>query len=496
MMTSYRTLRNGYAVPLPSLPTYSMRQFRDAVLRATHGGYRLAALFHMSLEDRPALCAVVADDKKGELGALAGILESEGYPALTPECMQAHLFEREIAEETGILPIGHPWLKPVRFPRKEGGGPGIGDMEFFRVEGSEIHEVAVGPVHAGVIEPGHFRFQCYGEIVLHLEISLGYQHRGVEKGFLEAAPSMRRLMVESVSGDSTVGHCTAYCNAVEALSGCPRVPERAAMIRSIAQELERAACHIGDLGALAGDVGFLPTMSFCGRIRGDVLNMNAAICGNRFSRGLIHPGGVSWDIDESIARQILDQLQVVRADTKDAVSLLWETPTVLARFEGTGALSRADAEAFGLVGPAARACGLVRDVRSSFPYGGFALHSIPFRCAETGDVLARAFVRSSEIECSFDYVERHVSTLPDTPLQGAAAPLQPSSFVVSLAEGWRGEILHAAATDRAGALSRYKIVDPSFHNWFALAMSMRNRGISDFPLCNKSFNLSYCGFDL
>jgi len=168
----------------------------------------------------------------------------------------------------------------------------------------------------------------------------------------------------------------------------------------------------------------------------------------------------------------------------------------MARFEGTGALSRADAEAFGLVGPAARACGLARDVRSSFPYGGFALHSIPVQCEETGDVLARASVRSAEIERSFDYVERHVSTLPDTPLQDATLPLQPSSFVVSLAEGWRGEILHAAATDRTGALSRYKIVDPSFHNWFALAMSMRNRGISDFPLCNKSFNLSYCGFDL
>jgi hypothetical protein len=209
------------------------------------------------------------------------------YPAVTPDRPLAHYFEREIFESCGLRPEGHPWLKPVRFPP---GGPAIGDADFFQVSGSEVHEVAVGPVHAGVIEPGHFRFNCHGERVLHLEISLGYQHRGVE----DAArwPDKRSDVAETLAGDTSTGHATAYCQAVEALAATPCSP-RALSWRAVALELERIANHIGDLGALAGDVGFLPAAAYCGRLRGDALNLSALLCGSRLGRGWVRPGGVA-----------------------------------------------------------------------------------------------------------------------------------------------------------------------------------------------------------
>jgi Ni,Fe-hydrogenase III large subunit len=421
------------------------------------------------------------------------------------------LFERDIAEQFGIEPIGHPWLKPVRFIQSDGDAKNtdgadvfgrdnshpktVGLMDFYRVEGEEIHEVAVGPVHAGVIEPGHFRFQCHGEEVLHLEISLGYQHRGVERALL-AGPSKRTIhYMETLAGDTTIGHCTAYCQLHEALSGA-RVSARAQAIRAIALEFERLANHIGDLGALAGDVGFLPTASFCGRLRGDMLNLTASICGNRFGRALVRPGGVLHDIDDELACAMAKQLAAVMKDVENAMELLWEAATVQARFEGTGTVTQQTAAELGLVGVAARASGLERDVRHDHPTGLYRLVQIPLSILSTGDVFARGHVRWLEVQRSAVFIREQLNALPGGALQKSSDKLKPNQIAVSLVEGWRGEICHVAITNQDGAFGNYKVIDPSFHNWHGLAMALRSQQISDFPLCNKSFNLSYCGHDL
>jgi len=500
-------IHNGEPLARAELPIVPLSEFRDRIVSEARRGSRLVALFGQpAAADAVRLHAVLAHEAGGELAALATDV-GESYPALTPECAQAHWFERELAEQWGVRPLGHPWLKPLRFhrsyrPARDAWGrppeaplaPGVAD--FYRVEGEEVHEVAVGPVHAGVIEPGHFRFQCHGEEVLHLEISLGYQHRGVERA-LRGGPAPRTLhWMETLAGDTTIGHALAYCQAIEALGGAA-VPPRAEKLRAIALELERMANHAGDLGALAGDVGYLPTASFCGRLRGSILNLTALLCGNRFGRGLLRPGGVRFDADEARLGELARRLEETMRDLTAAVELLWHTPSVMARFEGTGRLTRQQCLEAGLVGPVARACGIERDVRADFPTGFYRYAAIPPATWHSGDVFARAIVRWLEIQRSAAFVREQLRALPEGPIAvAAAAALAPQRCVISLVEGWRGEICHVALTDAAGRFAAYKIVDPSFHNWFGLALAMRGQPISDFPLCNKSFSLSYCGHDL
>jgi len=504
--TTLLSIQPDTPAPLQEIPLLTVEEFRETVLTGVAESGRLTALFGRPYNrDTVQLVAVLSYGSASVLSICSTVV-GDGYPALTTDCPQAHWFEREIAEQWGVRPEGHPWLKPLRFHAsyrpdqeiwssgKEGARlPSV--TNFFQVEGEEVHEVAVGPVHAGVIEPGHFRFQCHGERVLHLEISLGYQHRGVERA-LRDGPGKRAIhYIETLAGDTSVGHALAYCQALEALTDSPS-PVRAQALRGIALELERLANHTGDLGALAGDVGYLPTASYCGRIRGDFLNMTALLCGSRFGRGLIRPGGVGFDVDEALVDQLLARLEETLDDVSSAVNLLWNTPSVLARFEETGIVTRADCEALGLVGLAARACGVERDVRHEFPTGIFRFAHIPVSTWHTGDVFARAFVRWLEIQRSIAFVGEQLSTLPDGPRRVALDPLAPDQFIVSLVEGWRGEICHVAMTDAEGCFAFYKVIDPSFHNWMGLALALRNQQISDFPLCNKSFNLSYCGHDL
>jgi Ni,Fe-hydrogenase III large subunit len=366
---------------------------------------------------------------------------------------------------------------------------------FFQVQGAGVHEVAVGPVHAGIIEPGHFRFQCSGETVHHLEIHLGYQHRGAEALLRDASPARRMAVAETIAGDTSIGHGVAYCRAMESLAGV-EVPETALWLRAIALELERLANHVGDLGALCNDVGFLPGASWFGRLRGEFLNATMEIAGNRFGRGLLTLGGVRMGVPMELRRDLLGRLAVARRDLEDVAALTFESPSVLSRFEHAGVVSRATAQELGLVGPVARASGCTRDVRCDHPLGAFVEWGLAPSVETTGDVLARARVRWLEIGTSLEFVLARLAALPDGPLTVEVPPARPGALVAVLVEGWRGEILHVAATGDDGNLNAYRVFDPSLRNWFGLTMALRGNPISDFPLCNKSFNLSYSGHDV
>lgn len=502
MQAEFVQIGNGEAVHRERIPHLSFEAFRRQAVEMVTNGAKVVQFFAYPDGEQLKLMAVLRKDRLFAAGCDA----PDRYAALSAECEPFHLFEREIAEQYGIRPEGHPWFKMVRYHPNYADKPDLfgndyaddipGNYDYYSVEGEEIHEVAVGPVHAGVIEPGHFRFNCIGERVLHLEIQLGYQHRGVEQMLLKCAPHRWPVMVEGVAGDTAIGHSLCMAQAVEALAGIEPDPG-ARLIRTVAFELERIANHVGDLGALSGDVAFLPPANYCGRMRGDFLNMSLWICGNRFGKGLVRPGGVLFPLTDEDRSELLGRLALLSPQVAHTIDLLFSTSSVRSRFEGCGAVSRADAELLGLVGPAGRACGIAYDVRRCFPTEHYGRMEIPEHAIADGDVYARARIRADEVLQSLEMVrvlmERPVEThCVGTDMVGFPA----SSFVVTLNEGWRGEVSHCVLTDDQGRLLRYKIKDPSFHNWNGLAMALRDTGISDFPLNNKSFNLSYCGYDL
>jgi Ni,Fe-hydrogenase III large subunit len=502
MQMEFVHIENGIAITRDRVPHLSFDHFRTQALDLVGKGAKVVHCFAYPDAQKLKLLAVLRTDRL----FMAGCDAPESYPAMSVVCEPFHMFEREIAEQYGIRPQGHPWFKMVRYHKNYNGRPDLfgndysqdipGNYPYYQVQGDEIHEVAVGPVHAGVIEPGHFRFNCIGERVLHLEIQLGYQHRGVEQLILKAPAQRRSIIAESIAGDTAIGHNLCYSQAIEALSD--KQPDNGArIIRTIALELERIANHVGDLGALSGDVAFLPPANYFGRLRGDFLNCSLWMCGNRFGKGLVRPGGVRFPLTDEDRRTLTGRINELKVQVSPVINLLFNTPSVRSRFEGCGIVSTKDADHLGLVGPAGRACGLSYDGRRAFPTEHYPNLEIPDYGPAGGDVYARARVRADEVLQSIDIILSLLKDPVETQCVESTVPkLAPNAIAVSLNEGWRGELSHCIITDGAGEIQRYKIKDPSFHNWNGLAMSLRDTGISDFPLNNKSFNLSYCGHDL
>ncbi len=492
------TTRNNKPVPLKKIPVLDIETLREESITQVKNGRRVIGFFGARKPSGVMLYVVLADDENSMVSiAAADLKKAKSYPSFAAASTPFYIFENEFHEEFGIVPEGHPWLKPVRYPvDRADRAQTMENFPFFTMDGEEVHEVAVGPIHAGVIEPGHFRFMCHGETVHHLEIQLGYQHRGVERLFVEADRRFTPHLAESIAGDTVIAHASAHADAMESLGGI-EISRRAQSIRGIALEMERAAIHIGDLGAIANDVAYLLGNSVYGATRTLVINSLLAICGSRFGRGLIRTGGVVRDIAPELASELAKTLSKVYRDVELMSETMFSSPSVLSRLEQTGIVTTERALEIGMVGLAAKASGIPLDVRSDHPFGIYRYFPVHKISMDSGDVFARAYLRYAEIKQSLNYILEQLEGIPeDAHLLTPVKKTQGESMVVSMTEGWRGEVVHIALTGKDGSLARYKIKDPSFNNWFGLAQAVRTNGISDFPLCNKSFNLSYCGNDL
>ncbi len=502
---------NVHAFDLADSPPLDEDGFRAFLLGTTAGGDRLLAFF--AEETAPGsilLHAVAGGSVPGRYAHGSVRVSDRSFRTFTDVCPATHWFEREIYDLFGIVPEGHPELNPLRFheswpkrffPSRSVSAPAPDPRRgyrFLQVRGEGIHEVSVGPVHAGVIEPGHFRFSCAGETIQNLEIRLGYQHKGTES-LLRGKPGMKHLILaESTSGDTAVGHSNACARLLEVILATP-AGRAAEDRRSVALELERIANHIGDLGGLSADIGYLFGAAHFAHLRGKALNFLMGLTGNRYGRGLNRIGGIGPCASRAGIEGMLDGLRQLRAEVERAGSTMLESPSVVVRMEGTGRLLHRTAKTLNIVGVAGRASGRDVDGRRDFPSPCFLEFPPGKVLLEGGDVLARARVRFEETLASFRWLTRVIplagSRRADPPPGPGSVP-QCRTLAVSVEEGWRGEIVHAAVFDKEGEISTYKVVDPSFHNWPALSFAVRENVISDFPLCNKSFNLSYSGADL
>jgi len=459
--------------------------------------------YGVRFKERLTLYCFIADDSNGSINVFAHepAVNDPLLKSVTAEFSQLHIFEREIHENFGVKFEDHPWLKPVRYPsHRHDKAQTIDNYPFYSIDSEELHEVGVGPVHAGVIEPGHFRFICNGEKVLHLEIQLGYQHRGVEELFVSMNNALQRcILSESIAGDTSVGHALAHSQLIESLAHL-EVSEGLQAERCIALELERLAIHIGDTAALCGDVAYQPGQAVCEALRTLVINTTQLWCGNRFGKGLVRPGGTNYPLTGEVADAIIMMTDDITKRFGEITDSIYSSPSVLGRFDEIGTMTRKQGLSTGVVGPSARMCGIDRDIRKSHPFQYYRKHSYQPVILETGDVLARGMMRNLEAFESIRIIRKMTEDWRDK-VKEISKPvydykLKPESFSVSLIEGWRGEICHSAMTDINGNIIHYKVKDPSMHNWSALALAVRNQEISDFPVCNKSFNLSYCGHDL
>lgn len=493
-------IRNCETVKLSRIPVSDYDSFIDLNCSLLKDGTRhLSHYFALPSGKKLRIISVIADDAAGDIICSSSFVSAENsLPSVTAFHQSFHPFERDIHEKYGLKYTDHSWLKPLRFPAGIKNRKPMSEYPFYSYEGEDLHEVGVGPIHAGVIEPGHFRFICNGEKVLHLEIQLGYQHRGVEELFAKKKKLLERVILsESIAGDTTIGHSTAFSLLYESLCGF-KAGQHLSFVRTLALELERMAIHTGDLSALAGDVAYQLGNAVFGRLRTPIINYTQSWGGNRLGRGIIRPGKTNFPFTAELAESLTKIFNEYEPHYTEMADALFARPGVQARFEKTGILSKEDILVMGTVGTPARATGIKRDIRSTHPHGYYSSLKHEPVLLQQGDVHARAYIRDREIRQSMSLLREMITAVPpvdkntDLSVKRCAA----DSLTVSLVESWRGEICHAAVTDKNGNIAMYKIKDPSMHNWFALAMAVRGEEISDFPLCNKSFNLSYCGHDL
>ncbi len=421
--------------------------------------------------------------------------------------------ERHAHDLTGVRFEGHPdrrrWTRhqgwaanefPLRaeFP-VEGRGPdrtpADSDYPFVKVQGNGVYEIPVGPVHAGIIEPGHFRFHAMGEEVLRLEERLGYVHKGIEKIAVGRDPAGLARLAGRVSGDSTVAHAWAACQAMERAAGC-QLPPRALWLRAILAERERIANHLGDIGAVCNDVAFSFALAQCARLREQWQRRSHALFGHRFMMDLVIPGGVARDLPPGEVPGLHDDHHILRKATRRLFAIIDDQPSLDDRLVTTGRLSTEQARTLGCTGYVGRASGLPFDLRRDAPYAPYDTLEVGVPAETDGDVAARVRVRMAEVQESLLIMDRLLRSLPAGPVAVELPRPEPGAAGLGLVEGWRGEVLTFVRFDAAGRIARFFPRDPSWFTWPALERLIMGNIVPDFPVCNKSVNGSYSGVDL
>jgi len=466
--------------------------------REQSGGFTIRYIFEILGRDTFIVASMLLDPGQ------------DTFPSLASHWYLASLFEREIHDLFGIQPQNHPDLR--RLPlhqfwpdhyhplRKDSHQPSsIEDngqaFPFQQVHGEGIYQITVGPVHAGIIEPGHFRFSVDGETVVNLESRLFFLHKGIEKLFESMNVARGVTLAERISGDSSVAHALSFSTAIERCAEI-EVPARAEYLRVVFLELERLYNHIADVGAICTDTGFAVANAHALRLREDILRLNEDLSGHRLLRGTIIPGGVSIDFSAEQRSELITQLRKIESDFSEVVAMALDSTLVLDRLQSTGILTNALARELQVCGIAGRASGIDADTRRDHPYAAYARLKFRVPVFQEGDVGARMMVRVEEVRESVGLIAQALDGLPEGKTVSEIRSIPSGTSAFGLVEGWRGPIWHWVAIGENRSLVRVKVKDPSFSNWPALNYAILNNIVPDFPLCNKSFNLSYAGNDL
>ena len=431
------------------------------------------------------------------------------FPSLSAKLPAVNWQEREIQDWFGLKAIGHPnprkvalhdnWpdIHPLSkdFPIDTVLPPFEGERHIYRPAlGEGVFQVPVGPVHAGIIEPGHFSFAVAGEPILYLQLRMFYTHKGTEKLFEKLPIHKAVFLAESISGDSSFSHGTAFCQAIERAAQM-EVPLVALVMRTILLELERICNHVADIGAIATDVGFVVANAHASRLKEILLALNEQLTGNRLLRGMVCVGGVrrTWNVAQlDTLRSTIDAFA---AEFQDVITLIHSSESTHDRLEHTGILRPEKAKDLGIVGVAGRASGIDLDVRRDHAYAAYRLYSFRVPVYQVGDVWHRMQVRIDEVKESIGIIRSAANHNLHGEFRAPVPPIPPDRCALSAVEGWRGEIIHWIRTGPDNHLERCKIKDPSLNNWPAVVEAVQGNIIADFPVINKSFNLSYSGTD-
>jgi Ni,Fe-hydrogenase III large subunit/Ni,Fe-hydrogenase III component G len=526
-ITGVKQLKEAFGTSIEELPlvhgTPRLRVKKEDVpvvahYLHTHPGLRgalslLWAVDHRPHEVRYELCYLFTLAERKDWLLLCTDIQGDDrlFASITPHIHAAKWYEREIRDMFGLIPVGHPdmrrlvrhehWPKGSHPLKKDFRWDTVlehaqGQYVFRKIEGEGVFEVPVGPIHAGIIEPGHFRFSVAGEPIMQLELHHFWKHRGIEKLFEQQTLTTAVPLAERVSGDTTVGHSLAYCQAVETLLRID-VPRRARYLRSFFLELERLHNHLGDVGAICNDTAYALAHAHCSRLKERLMQLNDRLTGSRFLRGAMQVGGVARDLDARALDETVDELKRVEDDFSELESIIFANASLTDRLETTGVLTERTAWDHAVMGLVGRASGIDRDVRRDRPFAAYDELSVKAVLYRYGDVRARLRVRMDEIHESIRLIREIRLKIPDGPVAvWTSGSANPGDWALSAVEGWRGEILYMVMAGEAGQIHRCKVRDPSFVNWPAIQWAVLGNIVPDFPLINKSFNLSYAGNDL